>query len=159
MKRKFHFLQCRSVNNGKPVLMQKLLGAHPMVVERTEDTVTELSISHWACDFMFLIIATFYFRKGRTTVFTRFPHLPGYICLLMNRAPTRLAKCLEDFLATAGVQSARGGRGGQAVSVPAVGQLLLQSWCQRLHGTNRRLLQRTWVHRGCEISTGKTIYV
>lgn len=129
------------------LIMKTLLGTDPMVVEWVEDTVTELSISHRATDFSFLIIANLYLRKERTTAFTCLPHLPGYVRLLMNRAATRCAKCL--------FQSAKWGRGGQAVRLPAVGQLLLQSRCQGLHSTNRRLLHCIRIHKG----RGKTVYV
>lgn len=106
---------------------QSLHCTHPMVVERAEDPVTELSIGHRARNFGFLIIGTLHFRKGRATSLTCLPHLPCYTCLLMNGAPTRLAKGLEDLLAAAGVQAAGGGGGGQAVRVPVVGELFPQS--------------------------------
>lgn len=138
-------------------IMQTLLCTHPMVVEWTEVTMAELAISHRASDFWFLIIATFYFWKGRTATFTCLPHIPYCICFLLNRAPTRLSEGLEDFLATAGVQTAGGGGGSEAVRVPVVSELLLQSWCQRLNGTNSRCLQHTRVHGGTEISMGKTV--
>lgn len=129
-----------------------------MLAEWAEDPVTELSISHWTGNFGFLIIAAIYFRKGGATAFTCLSHFHCYICLLMNRARTRLVKGIEDLLAAAGVQAAGGGGGGQAVRVPVVGELLLQSWGQGVHRANCWLLLHIWVQGGAGIYKVKPIY-
>lgn len=99
-----------------------------MVAEWAEAPVTKFSIRHRTSKFGFLIIAAaICFKKGGAAAFACLSHPRRYICLLVNWAGTRLVKGIEDLLAAAGVQAAGGGGGGQAVRVPVVGKLLLQS--------------------------------
>lgn len=119
----FTDLVCAYLNGD----IELTVSTHPVVAERAENPMSELSFRHRASNFGLLIAASFCFRKRGAAAFAGLPDLSGHTRVWMNGTPVRLAKDLEDLLTAAGVQAAGGGGGGQAVGVPVVGQLLLES--------------------------------
>lgn len=118
----FTDLDCAYLNDDTKFTVR----THPVVAERAENPMSELSFCHRASNFGLSIVAAFCFRKRGPAAFAGLPDLSGHTRVWMNGAPVRLAKDLEDLLAAAGVQAAGRGGGGQAVGVPVVGQLLLE---------------------------------
>lgn len=113
-----------------------------MLAEKVGNALFELSVRNRARNLGLFGAASRHFREAGAAALAGPARLSRPARLLANGAPLTFAEDLVDPVAAAGVQAAGGGRGGQAVGVPVVAELLLQRRGQRLHGVARAPLLR-----------------
>lgn len=114
-----------------------------MLAEQVGNPLSEFSIRNRARDFGLFGAASLRLREAGAATLggAAGPGLGGGGGgLLMTGAPLTAAEGLVEPVAAAGVQAAGRRRGGHAVRVPVVAQLLLQGRGQRVHGVAAALL-------------------